>query len=94
MAIEPEEEIVLLSPFYTRDTLREVAPRWVWDSCISRWKRLCCAKIGFIEERYAIILKNGLVDNCLIISILLIILGAFGAEDFLQTTVYQRVSDQ
>ncbi len=26
VAIEPEEEIVLLSPFYTRDTHREVAP--------------------------------------------------------------------
>lgn len=26
VAIEPEEEIVLLSPFYTCDTHREVAP--------------------------------------------------------------------
>jgi len=33
-------------------------------------------------QRYAIILKNRLSDNCLTINILLIILGAFGAEDY------------
>ena len=33
-------------------------------------------------QRYAIILKNRLADNCLTINILLIILGAFGAEDY------------
>jgi hypothetical protein len=45
-------------------------------------------------QRYAIILKNRLADNCLTINILLIILGAFGAEDYQENVDSQCVTGQ